>query len=191
MGRYSEYFDDIWKLKTSRKTLGLSLFGTILDNSAPFTPGNQLSILPGVDTALSMLAQKGYNFLIITGQPGSRTKNLDQQDFENILNSVRELIMNLGGELKYSYFTPSTDKNDLYVKPNTGMWDRAQKEGNIRWEDSIFVGSDMNDVKASTKVKAKPVLIKSKNNQKSKSFELSNQVKIEEYENLLEFANSL
>jgi len=191
MGRYSTYFEDIWKIQANRKVIGINLFGVIFDNTSPFTPGQQLIVLEGVDQAIQVLTNKGYDFLFVVGQPSNRTRALGINDFENILASTRELFSQLGGRVKNAYYSPGTDKNDPYVKPNPGMFERAQNEGMIKWEETYYVGVDANDVKAAAKVKTKPILIKSSNALKMKAFELTHTVKIQEHTTFLEFAQNL
>ena len=192
MGRYTEYFNDIWKMQANRKVIGVTLFGVLFDNSKPFTPGNQLEIADGADKAIQLLTQKGYDFVIVAGQAPSRTKNLDQQDFENILAGTKDIFEQLGARVKSAYYAPGVDKNDPYVKPNTGMFDRAQNEGVVKWEGTYYIGAEANDAKVAAKVKAVPVLIKSLGKEtKTKAFELMHQVKVQEFSSLLEFANSI
>lgn len=192
MGRYSEYFKEIWKLQGNRKVIGLTLFGVIFDNSTPFTPGNQLNVAEGVPDAINILTQKGYDFLVIQGQPASRTKNLEIQDFENILSSFREFVVSTGGRVVNNYYAPGIDKSDPYVKPNPGMFERAAAENSVKWNEAVYIGSDINDVKAANKIKATPVLITSLSKQtKNKAFELTNQIKIQEFDTLLDFAKQI
>jgi HAD superfamily hydrolase (TIGR01662 family) len=193
MGRYKQYFEDIWKLQAKRKTIAVSLFGVLFDNSKPFTPGNQLAIAEGAELGLQMMAQKGYDLLIITGQPPSRTKSLEIEDFENILGAVAEICQKLGCNIKNAYYAPSTDKNDPFVKPNIGMFERAEKENNLNWSDMYYVGVESSDVKAASKVSAKPVIIKSLVNKdaKFKALELTNNIKVQEYNSLADFASML
>ena len=192
MGRYTEYFSDIWKLQANRKVIGITLFGVLFDNSKPFTPGNQLEIAEGADKAIQLLTQKGYDFVIVAGQAPARTKNLDQQDFENILDGTKDIFEQLGARVKSAYYAPGVDKNDPYVKPNTGMFERAQNEGFVKWEGAYYIGAEANDAKVSAKVKAIPVLIKSPGKEtKTKAFELMHQVKVQEFNSLLEFAEQL
>jgi histidinol phosphatase-like enzyme len=192
MGRYTDYFKDIWQMQANRKVIGMTLFGVLLDNTTPFTPGQQLVISDGVIDAVKILISKGYDFLFITGQPQNRTQALSIQDFENILASAREMIVQHGGNVKNAYYAPGVDKNDPYVKPNTGMFDRAQNEGMIKWAESYFIGSEANDVKAAIKVKSVPVLIKSAGKDiKTKASQLMNQIKVQEFDSLLEFAKSI
>ena len=192
MGRYTNYFKDIWQMQANRKVIGMTLFGVLLDNTTPFTPGQQLVISDGVIDAVKILISKGYDFLFITGQPQNRTQALSMQDFENILASAREIIEQHGGRVKNAYYAPGIDKNDPYVKPNTGMFDRAQNEGMVKWAESYFIGSEANDVKAAIKVKSVPVLIKSAGKDvKTKASQLMNQIKVQEFDSLLDFANSI
>ena len=192
MGRYTNYFKDIWQMQANRKVIGMTLFGVLLDNTTPFTPGQQLIISDGVIDAVKLLISKGYDFLFITGQPQNRTQALSIQDFENILASAREIIEQHGGRVKNSYYAPGVDKNDPYVKPNTGMFDRAQNEGMIKWAESYFIGSEANDVKAAMKVNSVPILIKSAGKDiKTKASQLMNQIKVQEFDSLLDFAKSI
>ena len=192
MGRYTNYFKDIWQMQANRKVIGMTLFGVLLDNTTPFTPGQQLVISDGVIDAVKLLISKGYDFLFITGQPQNRTQALSIQDFENILASAREIIEQHGGRVKNAYYAPGLDKNDPYVKPNTGMFDRAQNEGMVKWAESYFIGSEVNDVKAAMKVKSVPVLIKSAGKDvKTKASQLMNQIKVQEFDSLLDFAKSI
>jgi HAD superfamily hydrolase (TIGR01662 family) len=192
MGRYSGYMKEIWSLEANRKPLAMTLFGVILDNQRAFTPGDQLSLTDEVAEALPLITKKGYDLLIIAGQPPNRTRNLEVHDFDNILAGFREISNHLGVRIKNAYYAPSTDKNDPYVKPNTGMFERAQNENMIKWEGSYYIGAELNDVKAAVKMKAKPVLLKQGNvDFKTKGFELTNHVKIKEYQNLLDFAKEL
>lgn len=191
MGRYSNYMKDIWALQASRKVIGLTLFGVILDNRNAFSPGQQLTVPDETIEAIKILITKGYDFLFIAGQPPNRTKNLEIQDFENIFQSMKEIITQLGGRIKNVYYAPSTDKNDPYVKPNTGMFERAQNEGMIKWEGSYFIGAEPNDVKAAVKSKAIPVLITSGKESKIKAFEMTNQIKVQEFTSLYDFAERI
>ena len=191
MGRYASYMKELWQLQDNRKVIGLTLFGVLFDNSKPFTPGQQLAPFDYTDQAIRLLSQKGYDFLIIAGQPPQKTRNLEIVDFENILGATRDMITQFGGRVKNAYYAPGTDKNDPYVKPNTGMFERAQNEGMVKWADAYYIGVEAADVKAATKMKATPILIKTDVASKIKAFELTHQIKVKEFATLLEFAQSL
>lgn len=180
MGRYTVYFNDIWELQANRKILGLNLFGTIINNSNPFTPGDMITTLPDVDKAIQLLINKGYDFLFIISQPSNRTKLLANQDFENIMVGAKEMIESLGGRVRNAYYAPGTDKHDPFVRPNIGMWDRAAKENNFSWKEVFFVSAEENDIKPAKKVNATPILISSVKHDLHLTFS-----------SLLDFANSI
>jgi histidinol phosphatase-like enzyme len=193
MGRYKQYFDEVWQLQSNRKVIALNLFGVIFDNTTPFTPGNNLNIADGVEVGLQMLSQKGYDFLIVTGQPPLRTKNLEMNDFENIISATSEIIQKMGGRLKNAYYAPSTDKTDPFVKPNTGMFERAESEGQVTWKETHYLSVESADIKAAAKMGATPVVIRSATNKdlKFKAIEMTNNVKIIEFNSLVDYAQSL
>ena len=184
MGRYSGYIEVITQFKQNKKSIGMSVFNVLIDNSKLFTAGDQLEIYPFVQDAIQILTQKGYDIVLITGQPSRRSSDIDIADFENILNSLKQIVQEFGGNVKASYYTPETDKTNPYVKPNTGMFLRAENEGNIIWKDSFFIGSDKNDIKASNSLSTTAILV---GNNNVGSLESSSQ----HFENLLEFAKAI
>jgi HAD superfamily hydrolase (TIGR01662 family) len=184
MGRYSAYIDVISQFKQSRKSIGMSVFNVLIDNSKTFTSGDQLEIYPFAQEAIQILTYKGYDLVFITGQPPRRTKDIEINDFENILNSLKQMTAEFGGSVRASYYTPSTDKNDPYVKPNIGMFKRAENENSIIWKDTFFIGCDKNDIKAATSLPTTTILVGS-----SKIDNLDSS--IQQFENILEFAKAV
>ena len=184
MGRYSAYIDVITQFKQNKKSIGMSVFNVLIDNSKPFTPGDQLEIYPFVQEAIQILTQKGYDLLFITGQPPRRTRDIAIEDFDNILDSLKNITSEYGGTAKASYYTPSSDKNDPYVKPNIGMFRRAENENNILWKDTFFIGCDKNDIKAALSLPTTAILVgNTKDNIKNDS--------VQKFKNLLEFAEAV
>ena len=184
MGRYSAYIDIISQIKQNKKSIGMSVFNVLIDNSKPFTPGDQLEIYPFVQEAIQILTQKGYDLLLITGQPPRRTKDISIEDFDNILDSLKTMTAEFGGQVKSSYYTPATDKTNPYVKPNTGMFKRAENENNVIWKDTFFIGCDKNDIKAALSLPTTAILVgNTKDNTDNGS--------VQKFENLLEFAKAV
>ena len=184
MGRYSAYIDVISQFRQTRKSIGMSIFNVLIDNSKPFTPGDQLAIYPFVQETIQILTQKGYNLVFITGQPPRRSKDIAIEDFENILNSLKQMAAEFGGSVQASYYTPSTDKNDPYVKPNIGMFKRAETENNIVWKDTFFIGCDKNDIKAANSLPTTAILV---GNNKIENLTES----VQRFETILEFAKAV
>tara|TARA_B110000503_G_C6994877_1_gene348974 strand:- start:52 stop:606 length:555 start_codon:yes stop_codon:yes gene_type:complete len=184
MGRYSAYIDIISQFRQNRKSIGMSIFNVLIDNSKTFTSGDQLEIYPFAQEAIQILTQKGYDLVFITGQPLRRTKDIKIEDFENILKSLKQMTADFGGSVKASYYTPATDKTDPYVKPNIGMFKRAENENNIVWKDTFFIGCDKSDIKAATSLPTTAILVGSNNVDNIDS-------SVQKFENILEFAKAV
>jgi HAD superfamily hydrolase (TIGR01662 family) len=184
MGRYSAYIDVITQFKQNKKSIGMSVFNVLIDNSKPFTPGDQLEIYPFVQDAIQLLTQKGYDLLFITGQPPRRTRDIAIEDFDNILDSLKNITSEYGGTAKASYYTPSSDKTDPYVKPNIGMFRRAENENNVVWKDTFFIGCDKNDIKAALSLPTTAILV-------GDTKDSVNNDSVQKFENLLEFAKAV
>ena len=89
-------------------------------------------------------------------------------------------------------------KEDMFAKPNTGMFDRAENEGGgrIKFREGWYVGDRMYDLKVAEKIKAKPILVrtgdgKEVEEQLSKFTYKDLKRKTKVFDNLLDFANSL
>jgi HAD superfamily hydrolase (TIGR01662 family) len=184
MGRYSAYIDVITQFKQNKKSIGMSVFNVLIDNSKPFTPGDQLEIYPFVQDAIQLLTQKGYDLLFITGQPPRRTRDIAIEDFDNILDSLKNITSEYGGTAKASYYTPSSDKTDPYVKPNIGMFRRAENENNVVWKDTFFIGCDKNDIKAALSLPTNAIIV-------GDTKDSVNNDSVQKFENLLEFAKAV
>ena len=59
------------------------------------------------------------------------------------------------------YYSESSLKNDMFAKPNAGMFKRCAKEiKGVKWSQGFYVGDKMSDLKAAMKVGARPVLVR-------------------------------
>ena len=87
-------------------------------------------------------------------------------------------------------------RDSPYRKPNPGMFKRAASEIGVDWNNGVYVGDKITDLKAAVKAKAKPILVKTgyglETAKKLETF--ANQdlkKKTEVFDNLLAFAHSL
>ena len=72
------------------------------------------------------------------------------KDFEPIEGSIDGL-----------YYSASSRKNDMYAKPNIGMFKRCEREvPHVKFNQGYYVGDKLSDLKASMKIGAKPVLVR-------------------------------
>ena len=143
------------------------------------------------------MRDKGYDVVILTNQAGIMKGIMDQADVDIVHNYMLELLGNIGCKsINGLYYSTSNLKDDIYAKPNVGMFKRAADEIGVDWKNGVYVGDKISDLKAAVKAKARPVLVKTGYGEetisKLKSFankDLKKQTEV--YSNLLEFANTL
>jgi D-glycero-D-manno-heptose 1,7-bisphosphate phosphatase len=159
---------------------------------------SDLDIIPGALEAIKLIRDKGYRITVITDQPQISKGLLTTYE----VDSVHEHLMMLFGQagimsIEGLYYNTSDSKEDMYAKPNPGMFKRAENEQpGVDFSKGYYVGDSLVDLKAAIKVKAKPVLIRTGNGEATEQLlnKFSNQElkkKARIYSSLLEFANDL
>jgi D-glycero-D-manno-heptose 1,7-bisphosphate phosphatase len=130
--------------------------GTYCFSPSTFDP------IPGSIDAIAELRSKGYKIAIITDQGGIEKGLYTQED----VDLTHEHLLNLLGEAGCSsidgiYYSASSRKEDIYAKPNTGMFKRCEKEiPDIKFKEGYYVGDKMKDLKAAMNMGARPVLVR-------------------------------
>lgn len=153
--------------------------------------------IPGSLEAIAMIRSKGYKIVIITNQGGIDTGQYTMSDIDQLHQYMFELFGQAGcPSVDGLYYSASLNKNDPYVKPNTDMFKRAENETGVKFSEGWYVGDSISDIKASIKMNAKPVLVRTGNGQLTEQ-ELGKfayrdlKKKVTVFDNLLEFATSL
>lgn len=130
--------------------------GTYIGNPADFEPiENSLE-------AVAKLRYEGYKIVVITNQGGIAKGIITQQQVESVNHRMFELLGQAGcPSIDGLYFSESSNKKDMYAKPNTGMFKRAEKEiPGIKFsQGGYYVGDKITDLKAAVKIGAIPVLV--------------------------------
>jgi len=130
--------------------------GTYVKSADQFEP------IEGSLEAIAKLRRLGHRIVILTNQGGIAKGVLTNEQVE----SVHAHMLNLFGEagcpsIEGIYYSESSQKNDMYAKPNAGMFKRCAKEiKGVKWSQGFFVGDKMSDLKAAMKVGARPVLVR-------------------------------
>ena len=158
----------------------------------------ELVLYDGVLDAIKLMRAKGYQTTIISDQPYIAKGQMTQWDADSVNNRLMEVfgqagIMNIEG----LYYNTSDAKEDMYAKPNPGMFKRAETEiPTVDFSKGYYVGDSLVDLKAAVKVKAKPILIRTGNGEETEKLlekftnqELKKKARI--YSSLLEFAMDL
>ena len=178
--------------------IGLDRDGTINEDIGTYvTKPEQFKPIDGSLEAIKLIRDKGYDVVILTNQAGIMKGIMDFVDVDVVHNYMLKLLGDIGCKsINGLYYSTTNLKDDIYAKPNTGMFKRSAAEVGCNWKNGLYVGDKITDLKAAVKAKAKPVLVKtgygSETLTKLNSFankDLKKQTEV--YDNLYQFAHSL
>jgi D-glycero-D-manno-heptose 1,7-bisphosphate phosphatase len=179
-------------------TIGLDRDGTINEDLGTYvTSPDQFRPIQGSLEAVALLRRKGYNIVVLTNQAGISKGLMTQEDVERVHFRMLELLGEAGcPSIDGIYYSTTSLKEDIYAKPNVGMFKRAQDELNVKFKGGAYVGDKISDLKAADKIGALPILVKTgygtETIEKLNTFanrELKKKTQI--FDNLWQFAESL
>ena len=148
--------------KNSAITIGLDRDGTINQDLGTYvTHPNQFVPIPNSLEAVALIRRKGYNIVILTNQAGISKGIMTVEDVDSVHTRMLELLGQAGcNSIDGIYYSTTSLKEDIYAKPNTGMFKRAEKEQRLKFKGGAYVGDKISDLKAAEKIGAIPVLVK-------------------------------
>jgi D-glycero-D-manno-heptose 1,7-bisphosphate phosphatase len=179
-------------------TIGLDRDGTInQDMGTAVTHPSQFIPIPNSLEAVALMRRKGYNIAILTNQAGISRGEMTVEEVDQVHQYMLELLGKAGcSSIDGIYYSTTNLKQDVYAKPNVGMFKRAEEEQRIKFKGGAYVGDKISDLKAAEKIKAVPVLVKTGHGVdtiiKLNTFanrDLKKKTQI--FENLWQFADSL
>lgn len=182
----------------STPVIGLDRDGTINEDIGTYvTKPEQFSPIPGSLEAVKMIRDKGYDVVILTNQAGITKGICDAVDVDIVHNYMLQLLGNVGCKsINGLYYSTTNFKDDVYAKPNIGMFKRAAAEVGVNWKNGVYVGDKITDLKAAVKAKAKPILVRTGHGEetvkKLNTFankDLKKQTEV--FDSLLQYAHSL
>ena len=197
MGRYN--LKNLIKVQTyNLPVIGLDRDGTIIKDIGNYiTNPNQVVPISGSLEAIKILRDKGHRLVILTNQGGiAKGLQTTQQ-----VDAVHNHLLNVFGQNGISsidgiYYSTSSMKEDIYAKPNIGMFNRAKDELKVDWKKGWYVGDKISDLKAADKVGSKPILVLTGHGKETleklntyANRELKKKTLV--FNNLLEFVNTL
>ena len=166
--------------------------GTYVTNPMMFQP------IPGSLEAVALLRSKGHRIAVITNQGGIEKGLMTPGDVDQVHNKMLDLLGQAGcPSIDAIYYSASSRKNDVYAKPNIGMFKRCEKEHPyIKFSKGFFVGDKMSDLKAAHKIGARPILVRTGyglETEKQLNKHVYKQIKKQTliFDNLWEFAQAL
>jgi D-glycero-D-manno-heptose 1,7-bisphosphate phosphatase len=200
MGRFKHLANNVRSLDSYTKcVVGLDRDGVLNKDLGTYvtTPKDLEPIEKSLE-AVALIRSKGHKIVIITNQGGIQKGVLT----EDQVNSVNQRLMELLGQAGCTsidglYYSASSLRHDLYAKPNTGMFERAEDEiPGVKFSKGFYVGDKVSDLKAAYKMGAKPILVRTgygleteKELKKFTNQKLAKRTKI--YDNLWQFAQAL
>jgi D-glycero-D-manno-heptose 1,7-bisphosphate phosphatase len=118
--------------------------------------------IPGSLDAIATMRRKGYKIVVITDQGGIEKGLYTQEDVDTVHLHMLDLLGKAGcTSIDGIYYSASSRKEDMYAKPNTGMFKRCEKEiKDIKFKQGYYVGDKIKDLKAAVNIGAKPVLVR-------------------------------
>jgi D-glycero-D-manno-heptose 1,7-bisphosphate phosphatase len=154
-----------WPVVFPKGVVGLERENVIIkDVGRPIKSVEDIEIIPGSLEAIRMLRLKGYKVMIINDQPGIFKKLITQQEVDDTNQHLMQIFGQAGiYSIDGLLYSTSDLKDDMYAKPNDGMFKRAEKDFGIDWKGSYFVGHSIKDAKAAYKIKSTPIIVKTGN----------------------------
>jgi len=187
-----------WPTVFPKPAIGLELDGVIVEDiGTPLLTPSMVQFIPGSLEAIRSLRLKGYKVMIITDQPGISKGIQTKQQVDEVLQYLMQVfgqagIMSIDGML----YSTSDLKDDIYAKPNDGMYRRATSENKITWLNGWVVGHQSKDAKAAAKIGATPVILKTGKWEEAMKIismhankDIKNKTQV--FNNLLDFSKSL
>lgn len=112
--------------------------------------------------AIVRLRKLGHKIVIITNQGGIEKGIYGQEDVDKLHTYMLEEFGKAGcPSIDGLYYSASSAKNDMYAKPNTGMFKRCEKEvPHVKFSKGFYVGDKIRDLKAAMKMGARPILVR-------------------------------
>jgi D-glycero-D-manno-heptose 1,7-bisphosphate phosphatase len=147
----------------SKCVVGLDRDGVINEDLGTycFRPDDFKPIAGSLE-AMAELRSKGYKIAIITDQGGIAKGLFTQEDVDKVHDRMMQMLIDAGCiTINALYYSASSQKDDIYAKPNTGMFKRCEKEHpDIKFKEGFYVGDRIKDLKAAVNAGAKPVLVR-------------------------------
>ena len=148
--------------------------------------------------AVAKLRKLGHKIVVITNQAGISKGLYTPADVERVHEYMFQLFGQAGcPSIDGLFYSESNLRNDIYAKPNIGMFKRCENEVKyIKFKNGYFVGDKISDLKAAFKIGATPVLVRTGHGEETiKELNKFSNQKIKKktiiFDDLLSFANWL
>lgn len=115
-----------------------------------------LVLLPGVAQALGSLKRAGYRLVVVTNQAGVARGYYGEDEVVQLHEYMNELLAPQGAQIDHFFYCPHHPEHGIGAykkvchcrKPETGMFEMAEKYYEIDKEHSWMIGDKQIDVEA-------------------------------------------
>jgi D-glycero-D-manno-heptose 1,7-bisphosphate phosphatase len=144
------------------KLIILDRDGVINEDSDDYikSPDEWIPIAGSLD-AVARLNHAGYSVAIASNQSGIARGYFNLQTLAAMSVKMNDMLSPLGGRIDAMIFCPHGPKDDCDCrKPRPGMLIEIGNRFQTSLADVLFIGDNINDIKAAQAAGAKPVLVK-------------------------------
>jgi D-glycero-D-manno-heptose 1,7-bisphosphate phosphatase len=148
--------------------------------------------------AVAIIRSKAHKIVILFDQPGVIQKKVTIEQVEDCNRHMLNLFGQAGcTSIDGIWYNTSTRKDDVYAKPNLGLFKHAENNSpGVKIKGGVYVGDTIDDLIMADKAGATPVLVLTGKGQKTAEMlkkpiyrMLAPKVKV--FDNLMKFAESL
>jgi len=179
-------------------TIALDRDGVLIECANAVTGPDSFKPIDKAFRAVAIIRSKGHKVIILFDQPGVIQRKVTIDQVEDCNRHMLKLLGDAGcTSIDGIWYNTSSRKDDLYAKPNLGLFKHA--ESNVpgaKIAGGVYVGDTIEDLVMADKAGATPVLVLTGKGQKTVE-KLKNpiyrllQSKVKIYDNLMQFAETL
>jgi D-glycero-D-manno-heptose 1,7-bisphosphate phosphatase len=179
-------------------TIALDRDGVLIECADAVTGPDSFKPIDEAFRAVAIIRSKGHKVIILFDQPGVIQRKVTIDQVEDCNRHMLKLLGDAGcTSIDGIWYNTSSRKDDLYAKPNLGLFKHA--ESNVpgaKIAGGVYVGDTIEDLVMADKAGATPVLVLTGKGQKTVE-KLKNpiyrllQPKVKIYDNLMQFAETL
>jgi D-glycero-D-manno-heptose 1,7-bisphosphate phosphatase len=149
--------------------------------------------IPGSLDAIARLNHAGYNVAVASNQSGIARGYFSLETFAAMNVKMSEMLSHSGGRIDGMFFCPhGPDDGCDCRKPKPGLLTEIGNRFQTSLANVMFVGDNINDIKAARAAGARPVLVRTgKGEQTAKMIAANNPDNVPVYDDLADFVNTL
>jgi D-glycero-D-manno-heptose 1,7-bisphosphate phosphatase len=179
-------------------TIALDRDGVLVECADAITGPDSFKPIDESFRAVALIRSKGHKIVILFDQPGVVQRKVTIEQVEDCNRHMLNLLGQAGcTSIDGIWYNTSSRKEDVYSKPNTGLFKHAESNSpGVKIAGGVYVGDTLEDLIMADKAGATPVLVLTGKGQKTQT-KLKNPIyrmlapKVKIYDNLMKFAESI